>query len=131
MRCSSLKSSGVKISAGVRSSIRKLPPLMISFCPITAAITKPFFVAQFAKLRIRANANWQFALQSLKYSRSPHAATDAHRHHAITTIASFQFAQNRRGQLRSSAPKRMTKRDRAAIHIDLVRIELEHLDHCK
>src|SRR2546421_2025576 len=38
MRCSSLKSSGVKISEGVRSSIRKLPPLTISFLSITAAI---------------------------------------------------------------------------------------------
>src|SRR5215471_7795153 len=42
MRCSSLKSSGVKISAGERSSIKKLPPLMISLVSITAAMCASF-----------------------------------------------------------------------------------------
>src|SRR5260370_534112 len=36
MRCSSVKSSGVKISSGVLSSIRKAPPLIVLFCSATA-----------------------------------------------------------------------------------------------
>src|SRR5437763_6574184 len=67
---------------------------------------------------------------SLKYSRGAHATADAHRHHAITAVASFQFAQDRCGQFCARASERMAQRDRAAVNVDLVGIQLEHLDHC-
>src|SRR6185312_9411405 len=83
-------------------------------------------IAALAKTQIK-----QFALQPLKYSRGAHAAADAHRHHAVTSIASFQLAQDRGGEFRSRASKRMAQRDRAAVHVDLIGIKLKHLDHCE
>ena len=42
IRCSSVKSSGVNTSSGVRSSIRKLPPTIIFFSSATADIVCSF-----------------------------------------------------------------------------------------
>src|SRR5260370_1557724 len=67
--------------------------------------------------------------QSLKYSRGAHAAADAHRHHAVTALATFQLAQNRSGQLRSGATERMPQSDRASIHVYFVRVEPERPDY--
>src|SRR5918912_4592969 len=44
MRCSSVKSSGAKTSSGVRSSIKKAPPLIICFSSATADIKNSFLL---------------------------------------------------------------------------------------
>src|SRR5207245_7792166 len=67
--------------------------------------------------------------KSLKYSRGPHAPADAHRHHAITAIPSFQFTQDRCGQFRPGASEWMAQRDCAAVHVNSVGIKLKHFDH--
>src|SRR5712664_2160212 len=70
-------------------------------------------------------------LQPLKYSRGAHAAANAHCHHAVAAVASFQLSQYRCRQLRSRAAQRMSKRNRATVHIHLVWVQLKHLDHCQ
>src|SRR6266851_462611 len=138
IRCSSLKSSGVKTSSAVRSSIRKLPPLKISFCSSTAAMTISFQAMECGDLSPLSTPQIQsgdksphskIQSQSLKYSRGAHAAADAHRHHAVTALAAFQLAQNRSGQLRSGATERMPQSDRASIHVYFVRVEPERPDY--
>src|SRR5574340_1135633 len=95
-RCSSVKSSGVKISSGDRSSIRKAPP--------------------FGLLRVAL----AMSVQPFEYSGGALPAAHAHRHHAISAAAPFQIVQQRRGELRAGAAERMSQRDRAAVWIDPV-----------
>src|ERR1043165_6982598 len=109
MRCSSVKSSGVKISSGVRSSIKNDPPLKIFFCSATADI-------------------WVSPLsfsQALKNPGGAHATANTHRHHSISSITSLKFAQDTCREFRARATERMTKRDRAAVYINPFRIETE------
>src|SRR6266851_7087026 len=140
IRCSSLKSSGVKTSSAVRSSIRKLPPLKISFCSSTAAITISFQAMECGDLSPLSTPQTQIQSgdksphskiqsQSLKYSRGAHAAADAHRHHAVTALTSFQLAQNRSGQLRSRTTERMAQSNCAAVDVHLVRVKSKRLNH--
>src|SRR5215213_5659417 len=120
MRCSSVKSSGVKISSGVRSSIRNAPPLISFFYSATADIVSSK----------SGNNPCNLWLKSFKNSRGAHAAPDTHRHHSISSIAALELAQDAGSQLRARATERMAQRDRAAIDVDLIRVQSQRLNHC-
>ena len=72
----------------------------------------------------RAFARWTntYALHVLEDSSSAHAATYAHRDHAVASIAPFQLPNHRRCQLGAGAAQRMPQGDRSAIRIYLFRI---------
>src|SRR4051812_3592562 len=109
--CSSVKSSGVKISFGLRSSRSQLPPAIFTFgTAVAVAICFPL-------------------VQILKYSRCAHAAAYTHRHDAILSIATLQLANDGGGQLCSGASQRMSECDCAAVGINLVQVESGFLDH--
>src|SRR6476646_5972564 len=111
MRCSSVKSSGVKISSGVRSSIRNAPPLISFFCSATADIVLS---------PLNPCYPW---LNSFENSRGAHTTADTHRHHPVSSVATLQLAQNTCGQLCASTAERMAQRDCTAVDIDLIRIQ--------
>src|SRR6185503_11555430 len=156
MRCSSVKSSGVKTSAVVRSSIMKAPPWTTCFCSTTADIISSLlafglraFVLnlvfgilyfdlcalylgrqdQSPKTKVLSTKFKVLSSDPFKYSRGAHAAADAHRHHSITAAATLQLAQDRRSQLRASATEWMAQRNRSAVYIYLVHIQTEGFDH--
>src|SRR5688572_20183052 len=56
----------------------------------------------------------------LEKSGSAHAAADAHRHHHELRAAALALDQRMAGEARARHPVRMAKRDRAAIHVQLV-----------
>src|SRR2546428_3737082 len=64
------------------------------------------------------------SIYQLEDSRRAHAATHAHRHHSVMTVAAFKLAQDRCGQLCSRAAERMTEGNRAAVDVDLIVIKL-------
>src|SRR5215212_7155959 len=114
MRCSSVKSSGVKTSSGVRSSIRKLPPTTIFFSSATADISLLLSTA--------------YCLQSFKNSGGAHAAANAHRDHAVASAAAFELAQDGGGQLRARAAEGVAQGDGAAVDVDAFGVEAQRLD---
>src|SRR6185295_4691621 len=118
MRCSSVKSSGVKISSGVRSSIRNAPPLISFFCSATADIDS-------SPPKIRVNP-W---LNSFENSCGAHTTAHTHRHHPVSSVATLELAQNAGSQLCTSAAERMAQCDRAAIDVDLIRIQPQRFDY--
>src|SRR6185312_1859916 len=66
---------------------------------------------------------------SFENSCGAHAATDAHRDHAIAAVTPLELAQNAGSQLGSRTTQGMTQSDRAAIDVNLVRIKTECFDH--
>src|SRR5579859_5597264 len=106
-RCSSVKSSGVKTSSGVRSSIRNAPPLVLGNVAAAVAIS----------------------LHPFKDSRGALATAHAHRHHAILRIPALHLAQNGGRELRARAAQRMAERNRPAIDVDLFEIQSRAPDH--
>src|ERR1700728_3971020 len=75
-RCSSLRSSGVKMSAATRSSMRNEPPLM-------------------ARLTYASGGQARRpVLQAFEDPRGALSAADAHGDHAIAGVASLHFAQD-------------------------------------
>src|ERR1041385_8318613 len=125
MRCSSVKSSGVKISSGVRSSIRNAPPLISFFCSATADIV----LSPLRLLCVVAPLREKSSLEPLKNPGGAHSTTKTHRHHSIPAISSLQLPENTRSQLRARATERVAHRDRAAVNVDLIRIQSQRLDH--
>src|SRR6185503_5224996 len=119
MRCSSVKSSGVKISSGVRSSIRNEPPLIIRRCSATADIVLISF----------KNPCYPWLIKSFQDPGSAHSTANTHRHHPVSPVAALQLSQNARRQLCASAAKRMAQRDRASVDVNFVGIETQRLDH--
>src|SRR5260370_22274616 len=69
------------------------------------------------------------SIQSLEYTRGAHAAADAHRDHAIASVAALQFAQDAGGQFRAGAAERMAQSDGAAVDVHFVGIESQRLDY--
>src|SRR3954471_22409762 len=109
--CSSVKSSGVKTSFGLRSSRSQLPPETFTFgTAVAVAICFPL-------------------VQILKYSRCAHAAADAHRHDAVLSVAALQLANDGGRQLRPGAAQRMSECDRPAVWIHLAQVQTKLLDH--
>src|SRR3954463_16721704 len=83
--CSSVKSSGVKTSFGLRSSRSQLPPATFTFgTAVAVAINFPL-------------------IQILKNACRAHAAAYAHGHDAVLSRAALQLADNGGRQLRSGA----------------------------
>ena len=62
-------------------------------------------------------------LQVFENAGRAHAAADAHRDHAVARVAALQFAQQGGRELGAGAAQRMPQRDRAAVDVDLRRIE--------
>src|SRR5271154_2114939 len=83
-RCSSVKSSGVKISSGALRSIRNAPPLVLGIATVVVAINLPL-------------------IQIFENPRGALSAADAHCHHAVFYAAALHFAQNGGGQFRPGA----------------------------
>src|SRR2546426_8715931 len=78
-RCSSVRSSGVKISCGVRSSSRNAQPFV--FGTVTAAVAISVF------------------LYSLENARGALAAADAHYHHSVHRLAAGHLTEDASRQL--------------------------------
>src|SRR5579884_1241035 len=110
-RCSSVKSSGVKMSSGRRSSRRKLPPRKCLAAVVGVVAIGPFL------------------LEVLENSGGAHAPSDAHRDHAVTGIAALHFLKDCGGDLRAGASEGMAERDSAAVDIDAVEVEAREPDH--
>src|SRR6185295_3435103 len=108
---SSVKSSGVKISSGARSSIRNAPPLTSFFCSATADIVRS------SKSAFNPCNLW---LKSFQNTGGAHSTTDTHRHHSISSIPSLQLAQDACSQFCARATERMAQRDRSAVDINFV-----------
>src|SRR3954469_3048674 len=109
--CSSVKSSGVKTSFGLRSSRSQLPPATFIFgTAVAVAICFPL-------------------VQILKNSCRAHAAAHAHGHNAILALAAFQLTNDGGRQLGSGASQRMSECDCAAVRIDLAQVETKLLDY--
>src|SRR6185369_6219526 len=135
MRCSSVKSSGVKISSGVRSSIRNAPPLISFFCSATADILILSSATKKHKIHIKKNSCFVFfvpfcgLIKSFENSCGAHATAHTHRHHSVSSVASLELAQDAGSQLRASAAERMAQRNCTAIDVDLIRIQSQRFDH--
>src|SRR5258705_584418 len=65
------------------------------------------------------------ALDPLDDDRGRHAARGAHRHQAALEVAPLQLIKDRADQDRTGRADPMAQRDRAAVDVDLVAIELE------
>src|SRR5829696_3020342 len=62
---------------------------------------------------------------ALDDDRRGHTAGGAHRHQPSLEVAPFQFVQHRADQDRAGRPDGVAERDRAAIDVDLLTVELE------
>src|SRR5580693_3655199 len=149
-RCCSVKSSGVKTSSVLRSSRRKLPPeILVCGTAVVVAIyliesPQPTnFTTEVRRHRDSLNSIaresinlcasgslWRVEVIVLSCSRKvfkdagrPHAAAYAHGHEAILRVTPLHFADDRRGELRSCTPQRMTQGNRTAVGIHALRIE--------
>src|SRR5688572_16272392 len=114
--CSSVSFSGVITVDGSVSAISHAPP---------------FTAASLATLAIgpRFN-NHQPAIRYLltfEDASGSHTAADAHRHHAVSRLAAVHLVDQRRGQLRTGAPERVSQRDGTAVDVHLIGIEVELL----
>src|SRR5580692_1125592 len=65
------------------------------------------------------------SMHHFEQTGSTHAATDAHRDNREFRLAAAAFDQSVTGQPRARHPVGMTDRDRAAIDIDLLRVDAE------
>src|SRR5215813_3001154 len=65
------------------------------------------------------------SVDDFKQARSAHAATDAHGHHAVFRLAPPALDQDVAGEPRAGHAVGMADRDRAAIDVELVRIDAE------
>ena len=100
-RCSSVKSSGVKISAGralldQESAAFRLGNGKCSCC--------------------HDSSTYEFS----KDTRRALAAADAHRHHSVARVPALHFAQDGGGELRAGATQRMPQRNGAAVGIHVI-----------
>src|SRR4051794_31235672 len=64
-------------------------------------------------------------LQHLEQTRGAHAAADAHGHHRVFGLAAAALDQGVAGEPRARHAVGMADRDRAAVDVDLVRIDAE------
>src|ERR1039458_4452926 len=91
--------------------------------PLLAALPKNYIL-----LRLLVIASGQkiraALLQVLKDARRAHATADAHRHHAVASVAALEFAEDACGQLGAGASQRMPQRDGSAVDVDALRIQL-------
>src|SRR5580658_8121749 len=91
-RCSSVKSSGVKISSGALRSIRNAPPLVFGIATVVVAMT-------------------YLLVQVFKNPRGALSTADAHCDHAVFYAPALHLAQNCCGQFRAGAAQRMPQGD--------------------
>src|ERR1700730_8869265 len=105
--CSSVRSSGVKISSGVRSSIRNAPPCVFGSVTVAVAIS----------------------LDPLENSGGALATADAHRHHSVFCFPALHFAEDGGREFRSGAAERVAEGDCSAVEVDLLRIQAGAPDH--
>src|SRR5579863_4951736 len=75
------------------------------------------------------SASVQRLIQVFENSRRAHPTAHAHCDHAITSVATPEFADNRRRQLRPGAAERMSESDRSAVRIHFLRIQPGFLDY--
>src|ERR1700683_2103719 len=108
-RCSGVRSSGVKISLGVRSSMRKAPPFVLGNTTVAVAIQV-------------------LLLHSFKNTSGALAAAYAHGDQTVFRIAARHFPQDGGGEFGSRAPERMAQGDGASIDVDYFRIDAGLLD---
>ena len=68
-------------------------------------------------------------LKSLENSGGAHATADAHCHHAVSSPSALHFTQDACGKLRARASQRVTKRNRAAVHVQTLEVQIQFLDY--
>src|SRR4029079_11496991 len=68
-------------------------------------------------------------LATLEEGRLALAHADAHRRDAVATAAAAQLVEEGDDQPGAAHPQRMAERDRAAVDVDLFRVEPELTDH--
>src|ERR1700730_7090374 len=149
--CCSEKSSGVNTSAVCRSSSRKLPPRILDFGIAVVAIVKTFhrrgqrntrkhreIISSLPVSRpcLRGFPQWAppwplcpLWLEPFENPSRAHPSADAHGHHAIASLAAFQFANHAGRQLRPCTSQGMPQSDRSPIRIHALRIKPSFPDH--
>src|SRR6185295_8565307 len=75
----------------------------------------------------RESAMLRMLLQYFEQARGPHAAADAHRHHAELGLAPPALEQQMAGHARARHAIRMANRDRAAINVEFGRIDAQRV----
>src|ERR1700680_2440701 len=114
-RCSWLRSSGVKMPAGTRSSIRNEPPLM----------------GRLVTCRLRVMpAQWNgdrpgglTYLLAFEDPRGALSTADAHGDHPVAGAAALHLAQDRGSEFGAVASQRMAERNGAAVDVDPIHIQ--------
>src|SRR5713101_1220549 len=92
-----------------------MPPWMIG-CWIPNSSVIAVFTCELSVFR---------SVDDFKQTRRAHAATNAHGHHAVFRLAPPALDQEVAGQPRAGHAIGMADRDRAAIDVELVRIDAE------
>src|SRR4051794_6578661 len=99
-RCSSVKSSGVKISDGCRCSSRNAPPFDLGKATVVVAMNG-------------------LLLQQFENSGGALATANTHGDHAVAGIGPLQLAQQSSGELRARASQRVAQSDCSTVSIYL------------
>src|SRR5947209_1147144 len=105
-RCSSLRSSRVKISSGVMSSRRNAVPFLAAYDVVVVAISAP-------------------SVRALKQARRALSAAHAHGHHAIAGFAPLHLIGHGAHHARSGHAEGMSNGNGAAVDVELLRIDAE------
>src|SRR5438045_2143141 len=69
--------------------------------------------------------HWLARSDSLKQQRDPHAATDAECRETALCFTSFHLVQQRRRDAHAGATNWMSERNRTAVDVQTIRIELQ------
>src|SRR5687767_11087312 len=125
-RCSSLSCSGVITVDGSVSSISHAPPLVVVCAVAVVIVVTCSGGSSDPPAAILSTAN-PVLLKPLKDSRRAHATADAHRYQPIAAAAPLHLVHERRRQLCARTPERMAQRNRAAVDVQLVRIDRQLL----
>src|SRR5947208_17064982 len=68
------------------------------------------------------------SVEPLDHRGDPLAYADAHRGQAVATASPPELVDKHRHEARAAGTERVAQRDRAAVHVDLRRIELQLID---
>src|SRR5690242_5947860 len=73
-------------------------------------------------------AAWNLLLNVFENPCRAHAAAHTHSHDAVASIAAFEFTDDASRELCAGAAQRVSEGDRAAVGIDLVRVQATFFD---
>src|SRR5260370_10457924 len=82
-----------------------------------------------SSMRSRGSSKSMSALEILENRGRALPAANAHRDHAVSRFASPHLADELHGQLRAGCAERMAESDRAAVHVDAIRVHAQLPHH--